>query len=179
MASSSRPRSLSRPGARAHARSALIGLALACGLLTAAPAAGAATARTVYAVVVSADVPMTDITLRELRQVMLGERRFWSHESPISVLVPATGSTARRYLVSRLFHLDEQSYRRHTLGQLYRGEIDYAPMIVSSDQEALAFVVAGRGAISIVPWSELKPGSARVLRVGGRLPPDEAYELAE
>jgi hypothetical protein len=137
------------------------------------PAAG----RTTYLLVASAGVPVTDVSLADATRMLLGERRFWSPGVPIVLLMPPVDSPARRFLFERLFHMTEPAYRRHTLELLYRGEIDYAPKVVASHEEALAFIAASHGALSIVPSSATLPDGARVLRVAGRSPDDPGYAL--
>lgn len=141
----------------------------------------AATARAeggvTYSLIASPDVKLGDLTLGEARRLMLGERRFWSDGLPVTTLVPGSGNPARRFLLERLFRMSESAYRRHTLGQLYRGELDYAPKVVASDDEAIAFVAAGRGVAALVASFGVLPDSVRVLRVDGRRPGETGYPL--
>ena len=59
----------------------------------------------------------------------------------------------------------------------YRGDIDYAPKVVSSYDEALAFTAAGHGALTIVPASQALPAGVHGLRIDGRLPGATGYAL--
>lgn len=177
MASRSRPRSRSEPGVRARPWGRPLLAAAGTAVLLLAPLARAGE-RSTFALIASPDVRITDVTIQEARRLLLGERRFWSSGLPVTTLVLGTGNPARRFLLESLFHMSEQSYRRHTLGQLYRGELDYAPKVVGSDAEAIAFVAAGHGVVALVGASSLSTEPVQVLRVGGRSPRDDDYPLA-
>jgi hypothetical protein len=127
--------------------------------------------------VTSAAVAVNDLSLADAARMLLGERRFWSSGAPIVVLMPPVDSPARRFLLERVFHMTEAAYRRHTLELLYRGELDYAPKVVASHEEALAFIAASHGALSIVPSSSVLPEGVRVLHVDGRSPDAPGYAL--
>ena len=146
------------------------------------PFARAATAQqgeehVVYLLVANAGVPVTDVSLADATRMLLGERRFWPSGAPIVVLMPPVDSPAREFMLARLFHMTEQAYRRHTLEQLYRGEIEYAPKVVASSEEALVFLAASHGALSLVPSSSSLPAGARALRIDGRAPDAPGYAL--
>ena len=180
MTSCSRPRSRSeRRGLARLVRAA--GACLLSGALLLSFARGAAAQaapeHTTYLLVASAGVPVTDVSLADAARMLLGERRFWSSGAPIVVLMPPVDSPARHFLLERLFHMTEQAYRRHTLEQLYRGEIEYAPKVVASHEEALAFLAASHGALSIVPSSSTLPAGARALRIDGRASDAPGYAL--
>lgn len=137
----------------------------------------AAEPRIAFAVITSPDVRVGNLSTHDVRRLMLGERRFWSANVPATALMPSTGSPARLYLLERLFRMTEKHYRRHTLEQLYRGELDYAPLVMGSTEEAVAFVAAGHGAITLVPLENLPRSAVHVLRVDGKLPQDDGYPL--
>ena len=172
MSCCSRPRSRSEFPRRAA--ELLIALVLLAGTTACAAAEGEHGA---YAVIVSPGVPPTDVSMSDLTRLLLGERRFWRSGLPVVVLLPPTGSPARRFLLTHVFHMTEPTYRRHTLELLYRGELDYAPKIVDSLDELLAFTAASPGAIAIVLATEAIPATVRVLRVDGRAPGSPGYAL--
>ena len=85
------------------------------------------------AVVASADVPVDDVSMKELRRLFTLERRFWTPGRPSTVLYPSPGSSARTALLRDLCRADEPGLRRMMLEKMYRGEIDLAPKVVRSD----------------------------------------------
>jgi len=174
-----RPRSRSeRRGAPAGWSAAVAAWLLAGGLaLPAAAAPPGEGGHVAYVLVASASVPVTNVTALDATRMLLGERRFWSSGTPIVVLMPPVDSPTRRFLLERMFHMTEAAYRRHTLEQLYRGELEYAPKVVATDEEALAFVAASKGALSIVPSGMTLPEGARALTVDGQSPEAPGYPL--
>lgn len=173
-----------RPRSRSEARlpefgwRVLVVLALLAGTpVHAGPGSESAGASGAYSIIVGPGVQITDLALRDVSRLLLGERRFWRSDLPVVVLVPPSGSAARRFLFERVFHMTEQAYRRHTLELLYRGELDYAPKVVASIEDLVAFTAASAGAISIVPTTQTLPATVRVLRVDGRLAGAPGYAL--
>jgi hypothetical protein len=175
MKSSSRPRSRSSRAGRG-----LRALALALGF--AWGSANTALAQSAdgegYAVVVSADVKVSNVSRADAVRLLLGQKRFWPSGLRVVVLTPAPGSSERRYLLNRLCRMTEAAYRRHTLEQLYRGEIEYAPKVIDDEHDALEFVSAGHGAVSIVSVHAARESRANILRIDGHLPGEPGYPLA-
>jgi hypothetical protein len=128
-------------------------------------------------VIASPLVPVADVALPDLARLLMGERRFWVSGMPVVVLLPAPDSPARHFLLARVFHMTEQAYRRHMLELLYRGELDYAPKVVGSLEDLIAFTAASPGAVSIVPASSSIPAAVHVLKVDGRAPGSPGYPL--
>jgi hypothetical protein len=172
-----RPRSpSSRPGRPALAA---VGLAALVGALPAIAAGTAHDAREEFIAVTSPSVPVENVSLPELRQLFLLEKRHWKAGQPVVALLPATGSSARTFLMDRIYRFKEPELRRLIVEKMYRGEVDLAPKVVSSDAEALSFVAAGRGLIAIVPARMAGDPGVKVLRIEGRLPGASGYALSE
>lgn len=170
----------SRPRSRSDAPRRAAGLLLAGLLLFAAgPAVAAEHEHAVYAVIVHPGAPVTDIAMSDVTRLLLGERRFWRSDMPVVVLLPNLGSPARAFLLAHVFHMTEQNYRRHMLELLYRGELEYAPKVVGSLDELIAFTAASPGAVSLVPASQPIPASVRVLNVDGHAPGSPGYPLGD
>lgn len=160
-------------------RGARVAGALLVAALLAVPgrcvAAAVPTAR--FRVVVSADVADTSLTVTELGRIVLGLQRHWRNRQPLALLLPGAQSPARRFLLERLARMSEAAYRRHTLQLLYRGELEYAPKVVASDEELVALVAAGNGALALVRDGTWLPPEVRTLKVNGCSPEDAGYPL--
>jgi hypothetical protein len=169
-----RPRSASRRFAIAGAAS-LVALLL----LGTPESAPTATKKTVFAAVASRSVPVDEVSLAELRQMFLLEKRFWKKGQPLVALYPASGSATRAFVLERLCRSTEGEMRHMILEKMYRGEIDLAPKVVNSDTEAVSFIAAGRGLVAIVPADMVTGESIKVLRIDGRPPYAAGYALAE
>lgn len=174
MKSWSRPRSRSSHGMRGRRAIVLaLGLALAWpGLAMAQQAESAG-----YALVVSSDVKESNVSRADAARLLLCQKRFWASGQRVVVLSPASGSAERRFMIQKLCRMTEAGYRRHTLEQLYRGEIEYAPKLVDDEADALQFIAAGHGAVTLVSVHAAQGANARILRIDGHLPGEPGYPL--
>jgi ABC-type phosphate transport system substrate-binding protein len=127
------------------------------------------------AVIVHPDVPVTDISVAELRRIFLGDRQFWNQELRITPLVPPQGSPARASVLE-LCHKSEAQYRHHWIAKVFRAEASNAPKVVSSPVMTGDLVRAIAGAISVVDATQV-PRETRVLTVDGMRPGANGYPL--
>lgn len=152
-------------------------MALGLAWVGAVSAAAQSAAGEGFALVVSPDVRDTTVSRADAVSLVLGQKHYWSSGARVVVLSPASGSAERRFMLQSMCRLTEIAYRRHTLEQLYRGDIEYAPKVVDDDINALRFIAAGHGAITIVATRVAREAHARILRVDGRLPGEAGYAL--
>jgi hypothetical protein len=132
-----------------------------------------------YAIVASPGVPVSALSLEEVRRIFLMRKRFWKPGDVVTILLPPAKSQTRAFMLSRIYQLDEPGLRRMILEKIYRAEIDLAPKVVGSDSETVDFVAGSRGLVGLVPAEAAAGSPARVLRVDGKLPGDEGYPLVE
>jgi hypothetical protein len=151
-------------------------LAALVSLVSAPPAVAA---KHSYAVIVSSDVDAGTVSLVDVRRIFLLDRRFWKPGKPVVTLMPPNGSTQRAFVLGKLCSLTEPGYRQFVMAKMYRGELDLAPKVVASDEDAAAFVAASRGAIAIVDAEAAHAHDCHVLPVAGKLPGDDGYPLSE
>lgn len=129
-----------------------------------------------YAVIVSPDVPVSDLTTDELRRLFQFRRRYWRPGSPVIVLLSESGMGQGSFLLTEIYQLrDQSSLRRFILEKLYQGQIDLAPKIVASDEVAIRFVAAGRGLIAVVRANQVGDAGVKVLSLDGMLPGSTGY----
>ena len=127
------------------------------------------------AVVVSQKNPVTDLSSRELRQILAGERHSWPTGLPIKLFVRAPGARERTALLT-LFGMTESEYKRYWISKVFRGEAQAEPITVfSSDLQRQAILVYP-GAVTLIEARDVKPGM-KVVKVDGRLPGEEGYPL--
>ena len=131
-----------------------------------------------FAVVASMDVPVSDLTFRELRQLFLFRKRFWKAAQPVTILLSESALESPSYLLEEIYRVKNvRSLRRLILEKLYQEEIDLAPKSVGSCDLALSFVASGRGLLSLVRADKVKDAEVKVLSIDGKLPGDEGYRL--
>lgn len=134
-----------------------------------------------YAVVTNASVPAIALTLDDLRSVFFFRRKFWSGGNRVTLLLPSSGLDARRVVLEEIYRLSDAGLKRLILEKLFQGEIDGAPRVVDSYQQALAYVAAARGTVTIVRADAIPASQqgVKVLRIDGKLPGEGGYPLTQ
>ncbi len=127
-------------------------------------------------VIVHPGVTQPSLSVAELRDVLLGNRRFWSGNVRTELYVVSTPSVERTWWVERLSGMSEIQFKQYWIGQIFRGRATSAPRAVPDRRTAIALVAAVPGALALVAPGELPP-SVRVVPVNGRLPADTGYPL--
>lgn len=130
-----------------------------------------------YAVIVSSDVGLVDLSVEELRRILTFKRTFWKTGQAISLLLPGAPLPARTFLLQRMYRMSDDELRRFILERLFQAEIDFAPKVVTSERDAIAFVASGRSQIAIVSSDVQDLSKVKVLRIAGRLPGEAGYPL--
>jgi hypothetical protein len=137
----------------------------------------AQTARgTDIAVVVHADTPVSDLSLSEVRKVLLGERQYWNSKLPVVLLIRAPVARERDVVLRVIYQMSEAQFKQYWVAKIFRAEISSPPRIVYSNDLQYDLVSAMPGAIAFVDARNVRPG-IRVLRVDGHLPGDRDYPL--
>ena len=117
-----------------------------------------------------------NLTLDELRSIFLAERQHWSDRSRITLLVRAAIAPERDLILTEIFGMSEDRYRRYWIGKMFRSEVASGPKIVFSTDMLRDLVTVIPGSIGFVPVSEVGP-DLKVIRIDGMLPGDEGYPL--
>lgn len=128
------------------------------------------------AVVVHPDVQVDNLTLPELRRLMLGDREFWPSGTRVVILIRTPVAIERDVVVRDVCELTEAGFRKHWIGKVFRAETPRGPRLVSSTQMALDEVSRTPGAITFVEASAAGPG-VKVLSIDGRRPGDREYRF--
>jgi hypothetical protein len=135
-----------------------------------------AQARTDVAVVVHPDVAVDNLTMSELRRVVLGDREFWPASVRITLLLRAPVAHERDVILKDVCQMTEAQFRQHWIGKVFRADTALAPKIAYSNEMAIDLVSRVPGAIAFVPASQVGKG-LKVVKLDGRLPGDRDYEL--
>jgi len=141
--------------------------------LTALPAAQS---RADVAVVVHPDVPIDNLTVSELRRIVLGDREFWPESVRITLLIRAPIAHERDVVLKTLCQMTEAQFRQHWIGKVFRADTALAPKIVYSDEMTRDMVNRIPGGIAFVEASKLGRG-LKVVKLDGRLPGEKGYSL--
>jgi hypothetical protein len=163
---------MARAARQPRYRTLLLALCLTALLLP--PAAAQAPAD--IAVVVHPDVPVDNLSLSELRRLLLGDREFWPASVRVTLLVRAPVARERDVVLKNVCQMTEAQFRQHWIAKVFRAETALAPKIVYSSEMAMDLVNRIPGAITFIDASRVGSG-LRVVRIDGRLPGERGYLL--
>jgi len=128
------------------------------------------------AVVVHPDTPVSDLTLSDVRKVLLGERQYWSAKLPVVLLIRAPVARERDVVLKVIYQMSESQFKQYWVAKIFRAEAASPPKIVYSNDMQFELVSGIPGAIAFIDARNVRPG-LKVLRVDGHLPGDKDYEL--
>jgi hypothetical protein len=128
------------------------------------------------AVVVNADTPVSDLSLSEVRKVLLGERQYWNSKLPVTLLIRAPVARERDVVLQVIYQMSEAQFKQYWVAKIFRAEAASPPKIVYSNDMQYDLVTAIPGAIAFVDAKAVRPG-VKVLRVDGHLPGEKDYPL--
>jgi ABC-type phosphate transport system substrate-binding protein len=128
------------------------------------------------AVVVNSDTPVSDLSLSEVRKVLLGERQYWNSKLPVTLLIRAPEARERNVVLKVIYQMTEAQFKQYWVAKIFRAEATSPPKIVYSNDMQYELVTAIPGAIAFVEARAVRPG-VKVLRVDGHLPGDKDYPL--
>ncbi|HYN07912.1 MAG TPA: hypothetical protein VES67_11025 [Vicinamibacterales bacterium] len=165
------PRSIAR---RVVLRSAVLLIGVAT-LFVSAPTP-AHTQGADIAVVVHPDVPIDNLTVAELRRVLLGDREFWASGMRVALFLRAPVARERDVAVKDVCQMTEAQFRQHWIAKVFRAETPSGPRIVYSGQMAIEQVTRTPGAITFVETAAVVKG-VKVLKIDGRSPGQAGYRV--
>lgn len=128
------------------------------------------------ALVVRPDVPVDDLTFAQVRELLLGDRQFWSAGLRVYLLMRAPVARERDVILKSVYRMTEAEFRRYWIERVFRAEAQSGPMIVYSNQSATELVASIPGAVAFVDAAQV-PKGLKVLRIDGRVPGEKGYPL--
>lgn len=144
-------------------------------LVVVAPPVGSAAGGDI-AVVVRQDNPTDDLSLAEIRRLLLGERQFWNSNQRVTLLIRAPAARERDVVLRIIYRMSEAEFRQYWISKLFRAEASSGPKIVYSNEMASELVAAIPGSIAFVDATQV-PKQLKVLKIDGKLPGDKGYPL--
>ena len=128
------------------------------------------------AIVVRPETPVENLSLGDLRRVLLGDRQFWSSNLRVTLLVRAPGAHEREIVLNTVYQMSEAQYRQYWIAKVFRAEAASAPRIVYSNEMAVELAASTPGALAFVDASQV-PKNLKVVKINGALPGDNKYPL--
>jgi hypothetical protein len=128
------------------------------------------------AVVVHPDVPLDNLSLSELRRIVLGDREFWPGSVRVTLLIRAPVAHERDVVLKTVCQMSEAQFRQHWIAKVFRADTAVAPKIVYSPDMAENLVNQVPGALTFVSAT---PGNRnlKIIRIDGKLPGEPGYPL--
>src|SRR5260370_36838 len=127
-------------------------------------------------VVVNYDPPVGDLSLSEVRKVLLGERQYWSSKLPVVLLIRAPAARERDVVLRVIYQMSEAQFKQYWVAKIFRAEAASPPRIVYSNDMQYELLTALPGSIAFVDSRNIRAG-VKVLRVDGHLPGEKDYPL--
>ena len=153
---------------------ATIFLLLVAGLI--ALAAPRVRAEEALAVIVNKSNPVENVTLDELRKYCLVDRKHWSDNKRVTVVLRDPGQVERAAVLQLIYRMNESDFSRHFLQGEFTGEVQSAPKHLSTGLGVRRFIFNVPGAIGFVRSAELD-ATVKTVRVNGFAPGDPRYPL--
>ena len=145
-------------------------------VLSLATAPVASQTRTDIAVVVHPDVGVENLTLAELRRILLGDREFWPSGVRVTLLIRAPIARERDAAVKDVCQMTEAQFRQHWIAKVFRADAVTGPKIVYSSQMAVEQVSRTPGAMAFVD-APLAGKGVKVVKIEGKSPGQAGYRL--
>ena len=105
----------------------LIGLSLIVTLFSTSKACAAETS---IAIVVHPSVAESNITMEQLRRLFLAEQQFWADKTRVILLLRAPVAADRDLILDRIYHMDENEFRRYWIAKIFRAEVQHGIGVV-------------------------------------------------
>ena len=128
------------------------------------------------AVVVNFRNDAKELSSTDLRDILLGERRFWKNREPLKLVLREPGTRERDQVIKSLLQMNNTEYNGHWRDKIFRGEASTAPLAVPSNGMASQYVCDTLGGITFVSGRNLRP-DLKVLKIDGKMPGEPGYLL--
>jgi len=128
------------------------------------------------AVVVHPDVPVDNLTMPELRRLVLGDREFWPASIRVTLLIRAPVAKEREVILKNVCQMSEAQFRQHWIAKVFRADTAVAPKIVYSTEMSVDMANRIPGAIAFVEAARVGR-NLKVVKIDGKAPGDRDYPL--
>ena len=128
------------------------------------------------AIIVHKNSPVDSVTSDDLRKFCLREKRHWSNNRKVTIVLREPGQTERVAILHQVYGMNESEFKRHFLQATFTGELQGAPKELSTGLGVRRFVFNVPGALGFVRMSDVD-SSVKILKLDGLAPTNSAYRL--
>ena len=128
------------------------------------------------AVVANANVPVNNLSLADLRKLLLGDRQFWNSDLRVTLLIRAPMARERDVVLNKICQMTEAQFRQYWIGKVFRAESPAGPKTVYTSEMAISLAGTIPGSLTFVDAGEV-PRGLKILRIEGLLPGERDYPL--
>jgi len=128
------------------------------------------------AIIVNRRNPVANVTLGQLREILFGEKKWWSSKHQVTLASMRRGTPERQAVLRTIYQMNERDFGAYFLFEVFRGELSSSPTILENPTEVKKFIATTPGAVGYVRASDVDD-SVKVLRVNGLLPGDDGYPV--
>lgn len=128
------------------------------------------------AVIVNPQVTQDNVSEEQLRQILVGEVRFWDDGTAITLLIQAPVSWERDMILGEVMEMTEAQYRQFWISKVFRTEVASGPKVVLSNSMAGTLISKIPGCVAFVESGDV-PDGAKVLKINNLSPEDDSYPL--
>jgi hypothetical protein len=128
------------------------------------------------AIIVNHKNPVGTLTLRQLREIFLGERQRWPGGRRVVLCALPAGTAERQTVLRVVYAMNDKDFDKYFLWGMFRGEFVTSPTILRTPKDVRRFVASTPGAVAYLRASDLDT-SVKVLRIDNLRPEDDGYPL--
>jgi ABC-type phosphate transport system substrate-binding protein len=128
------------------------------------------------AVIVNKANPVQNMTMVQLRKIVLGQEGKWPGGKKISVLMPTPGKPERDGTLRIVCGINETDYTLHFLHASFSTDAGDPPRPIGSGAQLLALVAGTANAVGFIKTSDLD-SSVKIVMIDGSGPGQATYKL--
>ena len=130
----------------------------------------------VLAVIVNPKNKIKNLTMNELRRIMLGQKKTFTNGKNIVLLQRPGRSVEGRALLKKVYRMSSRKLRKYWVNLLFKGRIKAIPTTITKARGVLRAVAKHPDAISVVLLKDVNK-RVKVLTIDGRKPGMKGYPL--
>lgn len=107
---------------------------------------------------------VTEISFKELKSIMRGERQRWKGGTKVELALMKTTTSIGGLTAEKIYNMSSNQLNKYWLAQVFQGRV-HTPQFFTSESELLNFVNETPGAIGVV---SVNRGAKQYLKIDGK-----------